>query len=124
NTWTEKSLSKLTELMPGRYAKSEMSSGFIGVIDRYVYRSPLAQAQAAKQAASNAGTTPSNSGTTPGNSGTSPGNSGTTPGNSGTTPSNGGTSPSNGTTPSNPDQTTHPGSVAANERVVKHANPH
>src|SRR5262249_56399432 len=29
--WTEKSLSKLTELMPGRYAKSEMSSGFIGV---------------------------------------------------------------------------------------------
>src|SRR5262249_48497975 len=60
NAWTEKSLSKLTELMPGRYAKSEMSSGVIGAIDRYVYRSPLAQAMAAKQAASNAGTTPGN----------------------------------------------------------------
>src|SRR5215831_16285551 len=132
NAWTEKSLSKLTELMPGRYAKSEMSSGVIGAIDRYVYKSPLAQAQAAKQAAINAATTPGNSGTTPGNSGTTPSNGGTTPSNGGTTPSNGGTTPSNGgttpsnggTTPSNPDQTTHPGSVAANERVVKHANPH
>jgi tetratricopeptide (TPR) repeat protein len=33
NEWTEKSLSRLTELMPGRYAKHEMSSGFIGTID-------------------------------------------------------------------------------------------
>src|SRR5262249_35115490 len=33
NDWTEKSLSRLTELMPGRYAKHEMSSGFIGAID-------------------------------------------------------------------------------------------
>jgi cellulose synthase operon protein C len=33
NAWTEKSLSRLTELMPGRYAKHEMSSGFIGAID-------------------------------------------------------------------------------------------
>jgi tetratricopeptide (TPR) repeat protein len=33
NEWTEKSLSRLTELMPGRYAKHEMSSGVIGVID-------------------------------------------------------------------------------------------
>jgi tetratricopeptide (TPR) repeat protein len=33
NEWTEKSLSKLTGLMPGRYAKHEMSSGFIGAID-------------------------------------------------------------------------------------------
>jgi tetratricopeptide (TPR) repeat protein len=33
NTWTEKSLTRLTELMPGRYAKHEMSSGFLGVID-------------------------------------------------------------------------------------------
>jgi tetratricopeptide (TPR) repeat protein len=33
NSWTEKSLSRLTELMPGRYAKHEVSSGFIGAID-------------------------------------------------------------------------------------------
>jgi tetratricopeptide (TPR) repeat protein len=33
NAWTEKSLGRLTELMPGRYAKHEMSSGVIGVID-------------------------------------------------------------------------------------------
>src|SRR4029450_5268547 len=33
NTWTEKSLSKLTELMPGRYAKHEVSSGFLAEIE-------------------------------------------------------------------------------------------
>jgi tetratricopeptide (TPR) repeat protein len=33
NTWTEKSLGRLTELMPARYAKHESSSGFIGAID-------------------------------------------------------------------------------------------
>jgi cellulose synthase operon protein C len=33
NAWTEKSLSRLTELMPGRYAKHEMSSGFIAASD-------------------------------------------------------------------------------------------
>ena len=40
NAWTEKSLGKLAELMPGRYAKSELSSGFLGSIDSYAYRSP------------------------------------------------------------------------------------
>src|SRR5262249_22226402 len=33
NSWTEKSLSRLTELMPGRYAKHETSSGFLDAID-------------------------------------------------------------------------------------------
>jgi tetratricopeptide (TPR) repeat protein len=33
NEWTEKSLSRLTELMPGRYRKPEVSSGFISAID-------------------------------------------------------------------------------------------
>jgi len=33
NSWTEKSLSRLTELMPGRYAKPETGGGFIGTID-------------------------------------------------------------------------------------------
>ncbi|MGH8130375.1 MAG: tetratricopeptide repeat protein, partial [Steroidobacteraceae bacterium] len=43
NAWTEKSLGKLAELMPGRYAKNEMSSGFLGAIDSYAYRSPVSQ---------------------------------------------------------------------------------
>jgi len=41
NAWTEKSLGKLAELVPGRYAKNEMSSDFLGTIDSYVYRSAL-----------------------------------------------------------------------------------
>jgi len=41
NTWIEKSLGRLAVMMPGRYAKSEMSSGFLGAIDSYVYRSPV-----------------------------------------------------------------------------------
>ena len=121
NAWTEKSLSRLGEMVPGRYAKSEMSSGFIGAIDHYVYRSPLAQA--AIQAASNAATTPSPGGTNPNNTSTTPSNGGTTPTNPEQTtqpaPSNG------GTTPSNADQATP---MAANQGVVnqgavKHANP-
>jgi tetratricopeptide (TPR) repeat protein len=43
NVWTEKSLGKLAELIPGRYAKNEMSSGFLGAIDTYAYRSPSSQ---------------------------------------------------------------------------------
>jgi outer membrane protein assembly factor BamD (BamD/ComL family) len=42
NVWIEKSLTKLTQLMPARYAKAEISSGFLGSIDRYAYRSPSA----------------------------------------------------------------------------------
>jgi len=126
NAWTEKSLSRLADLMPGRYAKSEMSSGFIGAIDRYVYRSPLAQAAAAL-AASNTGTTPAGTNTTPGNGNTAP-NTGTTPGNASATP---GTpdqatqpTPDNtGTAPSKPEQTTHPAPMAVNQGAVKHANP-
>jgi len=41
--WTKKSFEKLTELMPGRYAKAETSSGFLTAIDTYAYRSPLSQ---------------------------------------------------------------------------------
>jgi cellulose synthase operon protein C len=43
NQWTKKSLERLTELMPGRYAKLETSSGFLAAIDTYVYRSPSSQ---------------------------------------------------------------------------------
>ena len=42
NPWVQKSLDKLTVLMPGRYAKNEISGGFLGSIDRYAYRMPIA----------------------------------------------------------------------------------
>ena len=42
NPWVQKSLDKLAVLMPGRYAKNEMSGGFVGSIDRYAYRMPIA----------------------------------------------------------------------------------
>jgi outer membrane protein assembly factor BamD (BamD/ComL family) len=40
NRWIEKSLAQLAELMPGRYAKFEESSGLIASIDRYAYDAP------------------------------------------------------------------------------------
>lgn len=40
NAWTEKSLARLAELKPGRYAKSEISSGFLESIDQYTYHVP------------------------------------------------------------------------------------
>src|SRR5260370_35862068 len=43
NSWTEKSLSRLTELMPGRYAKHETSSGFLGAIESHVEGSTVLQ---------------------------------------------------------------------------------
>ena len=43
NSWTEKSLSRLTELMPGRYAKHETSSSFVNAIDSPVDRLPEPQ---------------------------------------------------------------------------------
>ena len=42
NAWTEKSLGRLARADAGRYAKNEMSSGFLGSIDSYAYRSPAA----------------------------------------------------------------------------------
>jgi hypothetical protein len=41
NPWVEKSMGKLANLMPGRYAKTEISSGFLGSIDVYAYRMPV-----------------------------------------------------------------------------------
>jgi hypothetical protein len=55
--WTKKSFEKLTELMPGRYAKAETSSGFLTAIDTYAYRSPLSQVPG--PAAGNVEATPS-----------------------------------------------------------------
>ncbi len=42
NPWIEKSLAALAELMPGRYAKFESSSGLIHSVDSYAYRAPNA----------------------------------------------------------------------------------
>ncbi len=43
NSWTEKSLSRLTELMPGRYAKRETSSGLLDTIDSLSPKNPVTQ---------------------------------------------------------------------------------
>jgi cellulose synthase operon protein C len=40
NAWIEKSLARLAELSPGRYAKFEASSGPLASIDSYAYRAP------------------------------------------------------------------------------------
>nr|MDJ0751843.1 tetratricopeptide repeat protein [Woeseiaceae bacterium] len=42
NPWVQQSLDKLTVLMPGRYAKNEISNGYLGSIDTYAYRMPIA----------------------------------------------------------------------------------
>ena len=42
NEWVVKSLDKLAVVMPARYAKSEISGGYLGSIDVYAYRMPIA----------------------------------------------------------------------------------
>ncbi len=42
NPWVQKSMDKLAVLMPGRFAKTEMSTGFVGSIQAYAYRMPIA----------------------------------------------------------------------------------
>jgi len=42
NPWVQKSLDQLAILMPGRFAKNEISGGFLGSIDTYAYRMPIA----------------------------------------------------------------------------------
>jgi tetratricopeptide (TPR) repeat protein len=44
NPWVQQSLDKLAMLMPGRYAKNEISDGYVGSIDSYAYRMPIAPA--------------------------------------------------------------------------------
>jgi outer membrane protein assembly factor BamD (BamD/ComL family) len=40
NTWTQMSLDRLGELKPDTYARAEISSGFVGSLERYVYSPP------------------------------------------------------------------------------------
>jgi len=49
NEWVRKSLERLAVLMPGRYAKTEISTGFMGAIDTYAYRSPRSVIEAAQE---------------------------------------------------------------------------
>jgi hypothetical protein len=42
NPWVQQSLDKLVDLMPGRYARNEISGGYLGSIDTYAYRMPIA----------------------------------------------------------------------------------
>jgi len=44
NPWVQKSLNSLADLMPGRYAKNESSEGFVGAVEVYAYRMPIAPA--------------------------------------------------------------------------------
>ena len=44
NPWVQKSLDRLADLMPGRYAKEETSEGFLGTVEIYAYRMPVAPA--------------------------------------------------------------------------------
>jgi len=47
NAWIEKSLGRLAETVPGRYAKLEESAGFTGALESVSYRTPAAAAAAA-----------------------------------------------------------------------------
>jgi hypothetical protein len=49
DAWIEKSLARLADLVPGRYAKFEESSGWIDSIDSYAYRAPAVHAAAAAE---------------------------------------------------------------------------
>ena len=48
NPWVQKSLDSLADLMPGRYAKRETSEGFVGTVEVYAYRMPIAPPEPAE----------------------------------------------------------------------------
>jgi len=47
NVWTQKSLDRLAALKPETYARAEISSGFLGSLERYVYQPPPRVVEAA-----------------------------------------------------------------------------
>jgi hypothetical protein len=47
NAWTQKSLDRLAALKPDSYARAEISSGFLGSLERYVYQPPPRVVEAA-----------------------------------------------------------------------------
>ncbi len=56
NSWTEKSLGRLAELMPGRYAKHETSSGLLDAISSPMGASPQSQVSDNRQSSQSAAT--------------------------------------------------------------------
>jgi tetratricopeptide (TPR) repeat protein len=50
NDWIQHSLDALAQLVPGRYAKPEISGGYIGTVEQYAYRAPVAPQPVAEQA--------------------------------------------------------------------------
>ena len=47
DAWTQKSLERLAALKPDTYARNEISSGFLGSLERYVYQPPPRAVEAA-----------------------------------------------------------------------------
>ena len=47
DAWTQKSLARLAALKPDTYARAEISSGFLGSLERYVYQPPPRVVEAA-----------------------------------------------------------------------------
>jgi hypothetical protein len=47
SAWTQKSLDRLAALKPDTYARAEISSGFLGSLERYVYQPPPRAVEAA-----------------------------------------------------------------------------
>ena len=58
NPWIQKSLDKLAVVMPGRYAKNEISGGYLGTIDSYAYRMPIAPLEVLPEATAQLSTAP------------------------------------------------------------------
>ena len=48
NAWTQKSLDRLAALEPDRYARAEISSGFLGSLEHYVYQPPPRAVEASR----------------------------------------------------------------------------
>ncbi|HEX7960793.1 MAG TPA: tetratricopeptide repeat protein, partial [Terriglobales bacterium] len=115
NEWTKKSLDRLAELMPGRYAKPEMSIGFLAEIETYAYRSPSSQVPA--PATGNAGATPGKPDQTT-NAPTTTANANTAPGKPDQTTNTPTTTGDANTTQSKSDQTTNTPTTTANANTA------
>jgi hypothetical protein len=115
--WTKKSLERLTELMPGRYAKPEMSIGFLTEMETYAYRSP--SAPVVTPTVGNAATTPGKPDAVTANANTTSSKSATATVNANNTGKPDPTTNNANATPSKPDQTTQPAPQAAEKGTAK-----
>jgi tetratricopeptide (TPR) repeat protein len=65
NAWTQKSLDRLAALRPNTYARTEISSGFLSSLERYVYRPPPRAMATAAASATTPGAAPVQGADTP-----------------------------------------------------------